>query len=762
METRDPQGVLEGSSSPLVPSSKSNNGDFIVLTEFNEVIGPEVYYLWGNPPREFDLNSFALECIKGDYRRRRPQGCVPQPNSLDLQLIWTYQSHYVFSQTFAIPDLFGRGYVRTASFAYVTRVPGKQTMILKTLRRVFTKTALELKRAGQKLFLRKIDSCLVWLEYQLSKTREANSEPSAQIKKYGRHVIGFEHKDGIDLQMWRKYFDIELDDKTLKEIKEDMLVIRDVFKKPIREPKSAGSPARPTMIRQNGNRTHHRPQCSKRVFHSLMKVLAESSIERMKLWMEQMLSRCQGSALDIAIEKKLKKKAKSNDMMFNIGSLCKIPVGISKHTPPRKKYLSRHQSIVKQQSPKNNPASYSKVSYIVSSSESESIDDLDHQEQNQSSEKNSTLQLLISPLESNSSCWEKKSSSMNNSNELLASSHDNEQLSLDSGIRCTPTKFWNLEAKEFDSGNTVSQANKSGVDSSLLWSSLTSSFSARAPFRRRELNLDNLLTKFLFYDCGRFGEEILYTIFIGRPLLLVSSNHNYTHVKKYAQALSILVPGANNLSVQLWRNWPLTVQELTDLKIVVISKGAFNMTCKSVRHWCSYFILDEMKLCALPYKRKHSPRWISRLLRKSLCKSPRHFRRHLQTNLARMQLHSYLYYWIFVIGIVKAPRDAADSWKGPFLGIEKMLKLDRVAAQRWKDVISDETDFAILRYWAGIIQSQVSDGCRYFHSHRSGPSRENAQARQMCNISLRDRLLQQYSVTCTALLVSSERPEEIM
>jgi len=754
METRDPQGILEGSRSPLVPSSKSNNGDFIVLTEFNEVIGPEVYYLWGNPPREFDLNSFALECIKGDYRRRRPQGCIPQPSSLDLQLIWTDQSHYVFSQTFAIPDLFGRGYVRTASFAYVTRVPGKQTIILKTLRKVFTKTAMELKQAGQKLFLRKIHSCLKWVDYQLSTTREANNEPSAQIRKLGKHVIGFEHKDGIDLQMWRKYFDMELDDKTLKEIKEDMLVIRDVFKKPIRELKSSGGSARPAIVRQNGNRTHHRPQCSKRVFHSLMKVLDESSIERMKLWMEQMLARCQGSSLDIVLEKKLKKKVKSNDMMFNIGSLCKIPVGISKHTPPRKKY-NRYQSFVKQQkSPENNPPSYSKVSFIDSSSESEFIDDLDHQGHNQSSEKNSTLQLLITSHESNSSYQEKKSSSINNSIELP------EPLSHDSWTRCTPSKQWNAEPKLFDSGNTTSQANKSGGDSSLLWSSLTSRCAAKAPFRHLQLNLDNLLTKFLFDDCGGHGEEILYTIFIGRPLLLVSSNHNYKHVRKYAQALSMLVPGASNLSVQLWRNWALTVQELTDLKIVVISKGAFDLTCKSVRHWCSYLILDEMKLCALPYKRKHSPRWINRLLRESLRKNPRQFRRHLQTNLARMQLQSYLYYWIFVIGIVKAPRDAGDSWKGPFLGIERMLNLGRVAAQREKEGISDETDFAILRYWAEIIQRQVAEGCGYFGSHRPRPSKENEQGRQMCPITLRHRLLQQYSVTPTAMLVSTERPPE--
>merc|ERR1719173_82951 len=102
-----------------------------------------------------------------------------------------------------------------------------------------------------------------------------------------------------------------------------------------------------------------------------------------------MLARCRGSALDIAIEKKLKKKAKTNDMMFNIGSLCKIPIGISKYTPPRKKWVSRHKSIGKQQnspenisrhqsigkqqnSPENNYPNYYNLSHIGSASEGES------------------------------------------------------------------------------------------------------------------------------------------------------------------------------------------------------------------------------------------------------------------------------------------------------------------------------------------------------------------------------------------------------
>lgn len=186
------------------------------------------------------------------------------------------------------------------------------------------------------------------------------------------------------------------------------------------------------------------------------------------------------------------------------------------------------------------------------------------------------------------------------------------------------------------------------------------------------------------------------------------------------------------------------------------------MTCKSVRRWCSYFILDELKLYALPYKRRRSFLWITRLLRESSCKSSGQFRRHLQTNIARMQLRAYLYYWIFIIGVVKAPSDATDWFKGPFLGIEKMLKLDRVASLRENEGISDERDFAILQYWARHIQRQVVQASSYFGSNCFPPSREDEQDLQNCNISLRDRLLRQHSVTPTALLVSTERPQKLI
>jgi len=732
-----------------------------------------------------------------------------------MQSIWTKQNHYVFSQIFAIPDLFGRGYTRTSSFAYVTRVPKKLMVVLKTLRRVFTKAALDLKQEGQKIFLSKIDSCLDWVEYEISKLGKTGNLSYGQQMVCGRRLPASEHKDGIDLEIWKKYFDIELNRKTLKEIMEDMLVIREEFKKPIRELQYIMSSARSPMVQWKVHRLHHRPQSSKRVFHSIMKVLDEFSIERMNSQMEQMLAHCRGSALDIAIERKIRKRAESKDLVFNIGSLCKIPIGISKYAPPRKKYCSTYQPMLKlQNSLKSNTPSYAKTGRDTYSPESDSLPDLgdrsivdtlvDEQKpeitvskddsestkisgQTQSSWITSTLQLLISAPWSNSSNQEKKSSSINHSSDLLTIPNDYEQLSLDSETHATMAKCSHevdkksaMSTREFrdishqnpnlmkgkmviDDGNTTYQLNQSSADSSMSSFSFASRLHAtRMPFRGSQLNLDNLLTKFLFVECERFAEEIIYTIFIGRPLLLIWSNHNYKHVRRYAQALSMLVPGANNLSVQLERNWPLTVWELPDLKIVVISKGAFSLTCKSVRRWCSYFILDELKLYALPYKRRRSFLWITRLLRKSSCKSSGQFRRHLQTNIARMQLRAYLYYWIFIIGVVKAPSDATDWFKGPFLGIEKMLKLDRVASLRENEGISDERDFAILQYWARHIQRQVVQASSYFGSNCFPPSREDEQDLQNCNISLRDRLLRQHSVTPTALLVSSERPKKLI
>jgi hypothetical protein len=300
----------------------------------------------------------------------------------------------------------------------------------------------------------------------------------------------------------------------------------------------------------------------------------------------------------------------------------------------------------------------------------------------------------------------------------------------------------------------IKMAIQSSADSTMSHSSLASRINDTKAFDRlSQVELDSFLSKFLFDKCESFAEEILYTILIGRPLLLVYSVKNYVSVTRYAQALSMLVPGTNNVSVQLQRNYPLTVEELPDLKIVVISEGAFSSTSQIVRSWCSYFVHDQLEISAPAYKHKNRDQWLTKLLMNQSLRSPGQFRRYLQRNVARMQLRAYLYYWMFVIGVVKAPCDTSDSFKGPFLGMNAMSKREKVALGR-REGVSDKRDFNILDYWSRIIQRQLNIASNTRISPRCFPPLMNEKPRKMCNVSLRDRLLRQHFDKPTALLVS--------
>lgn len=740
-----------------------------------------------------------------DFRKRRPQGCIPQPNCFDMQSMWTDRNFHVFSHNFAVPDFFGRGYTRTTSFAYVTQVPKKLTRILKPLRRAFSKAALELKQEGQRVFLNKIDECLYWVDYEISKYNKNDSVLGGQQGAVGNSSPASKYRNGVDMEIYKDYFEIELNLETLYDIKKDMREIREEFSEQIREIPSTSS----WKIRPKGERPHYRPQCSKKEFLSLMEVLSEFSIKRMKSRMQQILAKFQGSALDIVIERKTKKRVNATDLVFNIGTLCQMPISISKDTPPRPKWSSRYEPIKRLHSPYMDRCRYYGSSNGNYTSDSESLDyvgdtvvtyhttdeekqdlngtnelSLNHSGLNVSSQKAASSDLPARP-HSNSSNQEKKSSERNICNDILSIDNYEDQLSLDPGPWATALKQEILDNKD-DPGDRVvlsassnpstkdkteskkteitldgtalsSKPNQSGTDSPISTSSSSSSTNfTKVPSRTSQLDLDNLLVKLLFHKtCKRYAEQILYTIFIGRPLLLVGSSKYVKTVIKYARAVSMLVPGANDLSENLCRTEPLTVQELADLKIVGISERAFKATSQNVLDWCSYFIYDEMIVEAPRYRAKNSNQWLTNLLNEKSCKTSSQFRRFLQTELAKMQLQAYIYYWMLIIGVVKAPvKDAPHAFSGPFLRLKEMHMSERAAEIRNILGISDKRDIKILEHWARIIErrveiasvSQVSSLC-------FPPLKEDEGG----NISLRDRLLAQHSKAPTSLHISRWR-----
>jgi len=770
--------MAEARSRPSV-TPKNSGGDFITLTEFCEVVGPEICWTVGTPPEEFDKNSFALKCIGVDYRKRRPQGCIPQPNSFDMQSVWTDKDLHVFSHNFAVPDFFGRGYTRTTSFAYVSRTPQKLTRILKTLRKVFIKASLELKLEGQKVFLSRINDCLEWVEHEISKVKIS--------KEAKNNVPQAEEVLRDDLKMYKEYFQLDLTEETLTHIKDDMKEIRTQFEKPICELKSASSGDLQKKRREKGDRPHYRPQCRKKEFNSLMDVLSKLSIEKMKSRMVHILEQFQGSALDIAIERETRKEV-SKDTVFNIGYMCQIPISISKTRKPREKYatyLNTMEELLMGESQFNKNSSHHSSSESLPLCNREVLDNkqadceeklddnpadepsvkiiLNQSGQNPTSKSPAPDILSGEWISSNSSYQEKKSSADTWTNELISITEDRKKTSFteDKKPLSPPSATHDILAKQSHEDLKVSDgltvdltiANAAGYDSPI--SSSTPSpepISTEVLCKTSTYETDDLLYKFLLGYCRGFTEEILYTIFIGRPLLLISTDENCEIVKRYSKVLSMLVPGADQHSVELWRTEPLTVQQLTYLKIVGISTTAFFRTSKSVHEWCSFLRYEERNLESPRYRLKNHSQWLSEILDAPSCKTPGQFRRYLRSYMARIQLRAYLYFWISVIGVVKAPASDASQYKnGNIPGKQSMPNIDRARATLG---ISNEKDLAIITHWARVIERRV---LKTIGTHASVRPllKENKSCREVSKMSLRDRLVRQHSSTPTTLHIGA-------
>jgi len=716
-----------------------------------------------------------------------------------------------------VPDFFGRGYTRTASFAYVSRVPNKLTWIVKSLRKAFSKAALELKRGGQKVFLRNIDNCLDWLEYELSLCRG-----KTDVEAKSLHTSKW--KDRVDWETYKRYFQIDRDGKTLNDIKVDMLEIRDQFAEGICELKSSYCKVKQPTFRPNGNRPRHRPQCRKHELRSLIKMLDKFSIRCMKSRMQQILAHFRESALDIWIEQNIKRRVNSKDLVFNIGSLCQMPIGISKYTLPRQKYSnSNYQSMAKLSLPlADSSRFYDNTSYQAYSSDSESLYDFGDTRQNARSWKTHVLKEALRDQHSTNSSQEKKSSGEILRNEMVSIDSDEDVLRLnpwDSLIKLSyglessvlahiPTwitgrldkqvviprraspkwksgksshqqihnKVGDAKREVCSASSSISKSHNDILDEKMAELSLgepanpcqdnlcndspisCSSSGSRGslikvPCRIQQQELDYLLFNLLLGKGKRFAEEILYTIFIGRPLLLVASNQNVKKVIRCARAVSMLVPGTYHRSIWLWQTEPLTVQQLSVLEVVVISEGAFKASSPCVLSLCSYFFLDELKLFAPRYKKKNSNQRLTQLLNDTSCKKPGQFRRCLQTNLAQMQLSAYLYYWKFIIGITKAPmNDVKPSHRGPFLRAKHIPELVREKIFEENIGIWDKRDFAILDRWTRIIERRVEmAGTLRVSSHCFSPAKKNVKSCKMWNEGLRNRLLRQHSETPTIL-----------
>eukprot|EP01084_Bolivina_argentea_P042461 78279_1 len=142
----------------------ANESDFIVVTEFSEREGPISpltipLEMHSDEWKSKFLDSFALKVLGSEFRKKKAFGLLPSINACDMQQFFEDDSNelYIYCHYTSIADAGARGYMRAFCLTYITPTPNKVQRLFGLLKQKFTDTAMILKKAAQKTFLREMD-----------------------------------------------------------------------------------------------------------------------------------------------------------------------------------------------------------------------------------------------------------------------------------------------------------------------------------------------------------------------------------------------------------------------------------------------------------------------------------------------------------------------------------------------------------------------------------------------------------------------------
>jgi len=792
------------------------------------VVGPRVCHTqnlsYNELPASLDnekwRQNFALKCMGVDYRRKKPQHALPECNSFDMQSFFTDYEHnlHVFVHHFAVPDFFGRGYTRATSLAYVSQTPKKIQRIVGGLKQHFTRISNDLKRDAQTIFLQKIDDAIKWLDWKSkkyqqdpvkigskSKSTPATPTTTTTTTEGLREILATNNKelgteDYFQANKYEEYFQVSLDKKTLDHIKEDMLEIREQFSEPIRELQASEAGTRTFKLRDR-DRQHHRPHAKRAEFVSLMELLSKESVERLKARLDKILSHFHRSSLDIMIERTARLPDKDPELLFNIGTLSVIPIGLNKakqrrafsRNSPRSVPAASSNAVASASSPlldppvtedqRGEPTAPSQPRELPLHRDDprawqqdqfrQSLRPDDDEKENEggrgSSKRGSlpsvdlswatipaTKRCSTSPVVSEKTHDPGTRGPQDDEKTPRGSTPDGDSLptrmleraaltsppilssrGIDDpmprtqdtkGSTLMPRSVTPVDTNSGDNqtsfGNSVqgrSQASDSNERKSHIsdYSSQPASHrkvaSPKSMYRTPEHDLEHVLSKVLLGKFKDFAEDLLYTILVNRPLVIVSPPKLKKRAQQYARALSNLIPGYAQHSGQVaaWRATPFSLDQLATIKIAAMSAESWKKTTDAKADWVSYIDLSTERFYGEKYRRKghqSGRRFLHDVLKGRTFESPSQFRRHLCSKLLELQLAAYLYYWMAVVGVYKPPwsqERANDRLGGPFLRpLDSKQKRDYLARLAGLN-LTHPMDRKIVQQWARIVEAST-------------------------------------------------------
>eukprot|EP01084_Bolivina_argentea_P284473 487572_1 len=209
--------------------------------------------------------------------------------------------------------------------------------------------------------------------------------------------------------------------------------------------------------------------------------------------------------------------------------------------------------------------------------------------------------------------------------------------------------------------------------------------------KTRQTNLGRILL-------GRFknsAEEILFSIFSNRPLIILANDTNHStinRIKKAVKALSLLV---NENETQEWRNQPLHSDEMSSLKIVGMSAEQLQNSSDDVLDLVTIIQFDESIVYAPIYRYEDKKKaWLSIMsVNRKRFKTPTIFCRQLSCRLLEMSLHVLLFCYIAQITELE---DEHIHLNLPYLS----ALLETVA-------FTQSSDVDIAKNWALKMQNQA-------------------------------------------------------
>jgi Vesicle coat protein involved in Golgi to plasma membrane transport len=182
----------------------------------------------------------------------------------------------------------------------------------------------------------------------------------------------------------------------------------------------------------------------------------------------------------------------------------------------------------------------------------------------------------------------------------------------------------------------------------------------------------------LLHVFGEYACHLLFSVMIGRPVLVTGSVRSRTAVERAVAALAVFLPGLHHQHVVSWA----TAASLPQLSVADMEQSRIMGVCKdvmipeSLHEFVSIYDTDVHFVMAPSYRNLQYPSSImSRVLHKSKrWKSPVLFVRHIHNVMIEVSIKCFIYYHLCCVGIELPTSDNRRRFHNPYK-VLRMLHL---------------------------------------------------------------------------------------